>query len=249
MKRMENGLKSIFFLLLIPCFNLGYGQVTIERSVIGSAGSDADNGNIKITSTIGEPIINTGENSPRFYTQGFQQPVRIVDEIFYSITIEDATCVGVSNGFASISDISGCNAPYTILWSNGATGELNTRLTAGDYSVQITSADGCNTDLYNFTIGTISNSPCAIKFYSGITPNGDGVNDKWFIDSLESYTVNEVNIYNRLGNRVWKGVNYDNINVVWSGENLSGGESPSDTYFFVFEAKGILEKGWIELTR
>lgn len=245
----KNSMKQLFILTLSFCSLVGFSQATIERSVIGVAGSDGDNGNIKITSTIGEPIINTGENNPKFYTQGFQQPVRVIDEIFYSITTEDASCAGVSNGFASISDISGCSGPYTILWSNGFTGELNTRLAAGDYTVQITSTDGCSTDSYSFTIGTINNSPCSIKFYSGITPNGDGINDKWIIDSLESFTINDVNIYNRLGNRVWKGSNYDNINVVWSGENLSGGESPSDTYFFIFEAKGIIEKGWIELTR
>lgn len=246
--KLENIILFLCILLALAISN-SFAQVQIERSVIGVAGSDADNGNTKITSTIGEPIINTGENSPRFYTQGFQQPVRIVDDIFYDITIEKASCLGVSNGLARISNINGCDGPYSILWSNGVTGELNSRLAAGNYSVQITSADGCETETYNFTIETVNNSPCAIRFYTGITPNGDGINDKWVIDSLESYTVNEVNIYNRLGNRVWNGTNYDNINVVWSGENLSGGESPSDTYFFVFEASGIIEKGWIELTR
>ena len=43
--------------------------------------------------------------------------------------------------------------------------------------------------------------------------------------------------------------NYDNVNVVWDGTNQSGGDLPSDTYFFVFESDGEFEKGWIELTR
>lgn len=247
MKEIHYKILSLFSLIMLAQTLLA--QVTIERSVIGVAGSDANNGNTKITSTIGESIINTGENSPRVYTQGFQQPVRIIDEIFYSITVENATCIGVDNGLARISNIKGCSGPYTILWSNGATGELNTRLAPGDYSVQITSADNCSTDSYNFTVTAINNSPCSVKFYSGITPNGDGINDSWVIDSLQAFSVNEVNIYNRLGNRVWRGSNYDNINVVWSGENLSGGDSPSDTYFFTFEAAGLTEKGWIELTR
>jgi gliding motility-associated-like protein len=232
-------------------------QVTIERSVIGVTGSDVTNGNIKITSTIGEPIINTGNNDPRFYTQGFQQPVRITDNIFYEVVVEDATCDGISNGHARLFGIEGCEGPYTVVWSNGVTNvistiadtAINSNLQTGNYSVQIRSNDGCVTQNYTFTVGTISNQPCKLKFYTGITPNGDGINDTWIIDSLELYPVNEINIFNRLGNRVWKGENYDNNSIVWDGTNLSGGTSPSDTYFFVFEAKGVLEKGWIELTR
>ncbi len=224
-------------------------QFQIERSVIGVAGSDTGNGNTKITSTIGEPIINTGEASPRFYTQGFQQPVRIIDQIFYEIEVQDASCIGQSNGLARITHISGCDGPYTILWSNGKSGELNTNLAPGTYTVQITSNDGCTTDSYTFEVTTISGQACILKFYTGITPNGDGINDQWIIDNIEAFPNSEVNIYNRLGNRVWRGSNYDNVNTVWAGENLSGGDSPSDTYFFTFESDAIFERGWIELIR
>ena len=58
-------------------------------------------------------------------------------------------------------------------------------------------------------------------------------------------------IYDRNGNRVFDATNYDNINVVWGGQNRSGGDLPSDTYFYIFSTAdgGINEKGWIELTR
>lgn len=226
-----------------------FSQVQVTRSVIGAAASDASNGNTKLSSTVGETMINTAENSPRVYTQGFQQPVRIVDLVFYDILIEDASCIGIDNGFASIGNITGCSGPYTILWSNGKTGPNNRNLAPGEYSVQITSNDGCVTQTYNFSIATISGSPCLLKFYTGITPNNDGLNDKWIIDNIEAFPQNEITIFNRLGNTVWKGSNYDNNNVVWAGENLSGNDSPSDTYFFVFESDGVFERGWIELTR
>ncbi|KAA3645756.1 MAG: hypothetical protein DWP98_11105 [Bacteroidetes bacterium] len=221
----------------------------IDRSVIGVTGSEGSNGNTIVTSTIGETVIQTLDNAPYFYTQGFQQPVRIQDLIFYDITVEPASCIGQNNGFARIENITGCSGPYTILWSNGKTGSFNGNLGAGEYFVQITSSDNCTSQNYNFTVGTISNEPCILKFYSGITPNADGINDKWVIDNIEAFPENEVNIFNRLGNRIYKATNYNNNNVVWSGQNLSGGNSPSDTYFFVFEASGVIEKGWIELTR
>ena len=94
-----------------------------------------------------------------------------------------------------------------------------------------------------------NNLPCLLKFYSGITPNGDGLNETWIIDNIELFPSNEVIFYNRLGNKVWEGTNYDNSNVVWGGQNLSGNELPSDTYFYIFESGSNVEKGWVELTR
>lgn len=248
-------MKQAFFKYLLALasilslvFNI-QAQVSIDRSLIGTAGSAGSNGNTQLNSSIGEPIINTAENSPRFYTQGFQQPVRIVDLVFFDLRVEDASCIGLSNGFASVANLTGCTGPYTILWSNGQTGLENRNLAPGNYSVQITSTDGCVTQTVNFNIETISKARCILQFYTGITPNGDGFNDSWVIDNIEAFPSNEVHIYNRLGNLVWEGTNYNNSSIVWKGENLSGNPSPSDTYFFVFEADGAQEKGWIELTR
>ena len=52
-----------------------------------------------------------------------------------------ATC-GNANGSIDI-DITGGTAPYTFLWSNGATTEDNTNLTPGVYSPTVTDANGC----------------------------------------------------------------------------------------------------------
>lgn len=243
-------MKQLFFFSIMICLNVSLNaQIQLERQVIGIGGSENSNGNTTVTSTIGETIINTGESSPRFYTQGFQQPFRIIDEINYDIELQDASCIGQSNGLARITNITGCTGPYTILWSNGKSGELNSNLTPGNYSVQIISNDGCNSETFAFEVKTISETACLLKFYTGFTPNADGVNDTWVIDNIEAFPENEINIYNRLGNRVYQAKNYNNSTKVWKGENLSGGDSPSDTYFFTFESSGMFEKGWIELIR
>lgn len=221
----------------------------IERSVIGVAGSEGINGKTALNSTVGEAVIRTLDNNPYYYTQGFQQPIFFQDTISYNIVVEPASCVGQDNGFARVENITGCEAPYTILWSNSKNGEYNGNLSPGSYFVQISSANGCTSHNYRFKVGLISSEPCLIKFYSGFTPNNDGFNDTWIIDNVNLYPENEINIYNRLGSRVYKAKNYDNDRVVWRGQNLSGEDSPSDTYFFVFEADDIIEKGWIELTR
>lgn len=95
------------------------------------------------------------------------------------------------------------------------------------------------------TTGTIS----PLKFYTGITPNEDGENDTWKIDGITRFSRNTVSLYNRWGDKVWSGKNYDNVTVIWSGKNDSGGLLPDATYFYMVEADGTTYKGWVELTR
>jgi gliding motility-associated-like protein len=53
-----------------------------------------------------------------------------------------ATC-GASNGAASVS-ISGGTAPYSTVWSSGASGNNASSLAAGSYTVTVTDAKGCS---------------------------------------------------------------------------------------------------------
>ena len=58
-----------------------------------------------------------------------------------TFTKEDASC-GASDGSATVS-VSGGTAPYTYLWSTGATGTTINNLAVGSYTCFITDASGC----------------------------------------------------------------------------------------------------------
>ncbi|WP_188477393.1 SprB repeat-containing protein, partial [Phaeocystidibacter marisrubri] len=59
-----------------------------------------------------------------------------------NVTSSDVTCFGLSDGTAN-STPSGGEAPYSILWSTGATTQTITGLSAGNYYVTVTDNRGC----------------------------------------------------------------------------------------------------------
>jgi gliding motility-associated-like protein len=244
-------------ILLLLINSSSFAQVTLGRQVIGTTGSFATGTNITVSSTVGEAVVQT-LSSPNFIlTQGFQQTLK-VDSILDDVLITNETCLGAKNGKIEIFNILGC-AP------NSSTGQYQVvikpvddtltqlgfdTLSSGEYNVVIIGNNGC---VYATTIfvGLDSDENCLLKFYSGITPNGDNKNDVWWIDNIELFPENTVQIYNRWGNEVWVGTNYDNGEVIWEGLNRSGAEMPDATYFYVAKITGIDNPftGWVELTR
>ena len=82
-------------------------------------------------------------------------------------------------------------------------------------------------------------------FPNGISPNGDGKNEKFIIGGLEKYPGSALYIFNRWGGQVYQSKDYRND---WTGAGLSEG-----TYYYVLEVKqpdGIKKfKGWVTLVR
>ena len=85
-----------------------------------------------------------------------------------------------------------------------------------------------------------------------VTPNGDGINDTWFIGNIDKYPDNQVAIFDRWGSSIYQAQNYNNSSICWSG-NLEGdhsgtGGAPSGTYYYQIEiSDGRRFKGFIEL--
>ena len=77
------------------------------------------------------------------------------------------------------------------------------------------------------------------------TPDGDGINDTFFIVGAENYDMIELEVYNRWGAQVYRKTRYQNE---WAGEGLNGG-----TYYYVIKLKKASEsrtlKGWVLIKR
>jgi len=72
-------------------------------------------------------------------------------------------------------------------------------------------------------------------FPNVITPNGDGFNDYFVIDNIDTWDEHKLLIYNRWGKTVLETTSYNNN---WNGDNVASG-----TYFYVFTYKrGSVQK-------
>lgn len=115
------------------------------------------------------------------------------------------------------------------------TGQFVTATNPQEVYVRLQDANGC------FTTGSfmLSTRKCPPETYNYITPNGDGLNDGFFVKGLRNVFLNfKMSIYNRWGNLVWTG---DHSRPDWDGvanESKVGSGStavPDGTYYFVLE--------------
>ncbi len=80
----------------------------------------------------------------------------------------------------------------------------------------------------------------ALTAYNAFSPNGDGVNDLFTVAYKEIKTY-RLQIFNRWGNLIFE---TDNPAQGWDGR-YNGGEVPEGTYYYLIEATGLDEKGYL----
>ncbi len=81
-----------------------------------------------------------------------------------------------------------------------------------------------------------------------VTPNGDGVNDRWVIPNIDMYPDNEVMVYDKAGRAVFAKRGYNNE---WDG-TVNGKLLKEDAYFYVikFNKDGALPiRGYVSIVR
>lgn len=72
--------------------------------------------------------------------------------------------------------------------------------------------------------------PYCVKIMNAFSPNGDGINDRWFLTTADACTQKvTVNVYNRYGQMVYSNRNYSNN---WDGTS-NGKPLPDGTYYYV----------------
>jgi len=109
--------------------------------------------------------------------------------------------------------------------SNTATPEVEPEQTF-TYYVEGFDGNGCA----GFdSVVVLMKSDSDLVFYNTFTPNGDGINDTWYIGNIFHYPNNDLSIYNRYGKIVYFSHQYQNQ---WDGKSMDA-ILPAATYYYV----------------
>lgn len=140
----------------------------------------------------------------------------------------------------------------TALWSPSASLDSTTiftptatPVTTTQYMLTVTDNNSCiTTDSVLITVYSLEFDGMVSNLF---TPNGDGINDTWYIQGIHGFPDNEVLIYNIYGNLVYNKKGYAND---WKG-TYNGKELPDGTYYFVlrFDDSDTVIKGSLDILR
>lgn len=114
------------------------------------------------------------------------------------------------------------------------------------YTLTVTDNNSCiETDSVTITIYTLEYDGMVANLF---TPNGDGINDTWYVQNILNFPENEVFIYNIYGNLVYQKKGYTND---WDG-TYNNAPLPDGTYYFVLkftDPKELIIKGSVDILK
>jgi len=118
--------------------------------------------------------------------------------------------------------------------------------TDGDKYIVLVAKDANGCEAYD-TVQVIV-IPCEsdLKIPNVFTPNGDNLNDTYYIKYLCPITDFLITIYNRWGNVVYKSNDY---NFHWNGKDDNGKECSDGVYYYIIHGKKKKLYGYINLIR
>ncbi|WP_091465470.1 gliding motility-associated C-terminal domain-containing protein [Flavobacterium urocaniciphilum] len=166
-----------------------------------------------------------------------------------TITVEDTTApifngILPQDGFADCDNIPAAATLTATDNCGNVTITYDEQNVSGDCSSQYklirtwTATDDCgNASTHTQTISL----SCYVKIWNAVSPDGDGVNDIFFLEGIDCYPNNSVEIYNRWGVKVFETKGYDNTTKVFKG--YSDGRAtintnellPTGTYFYILK--------------
>lgn len=210
--------------------------------------ADADAGtNMLVDPTVysssgGTVYVRIEDNNTGCYGTGEFQ-IEVLTQIDPSNIGLEGECIN-DEYTITVSPLNGGFDPATVTyeWSGGSstnnTGAQFIATEDGEYTVTVTTADGCSSS----QTFTVINSMCS--FPQGISPNGDNLNDSW---DLRAFRVRELEIFNSHGRSVYKKMNYTNE---WTGQTNDNDALPVGTYFYVLRLEnGEMKNGWVYLNK
>lgn len=179
------------------------------------------------TNTITYSVTITSPNCPSksYDVVVTVHPLPTVSVCCFTTIYEGATALLTASGATyyqwSALNSSGLTTPY----SNPTTVEPTTTTL---YYVYGEDENGC-LDFDTVTVEVIPDS--TLNFYNTFSPNGDQINDFFYIGNIQKYPQARLEVFTRTGQLVYAKTGYDNS---WDGTNY-GDKLPEATYYLVLD--------------
>jgi gliding motility-associated-like protein len=103
----------------------------------------------------------------------------------------------------------------------------------GTYTATLVAINGTCADTAHIVI--VAEVPTTISVPNIFSPNGDGVNDEFFIINTGMRSMN-CDIFNRWGQLLWT---LTAPNQSWDGKLINGDKAPEGTYMYILQAQGL----------
>ncbi len=131
-------------------------------------------------------------------------------------------------GSSSTSNVTYLWSPNTPISLNNVTSRQPVASPVNDtyYTLEVTSDDGCVAKDIVFV--KVLKAP---KVPNAFSPNGDGINDRWDIEYLDTYPGAVIEVFNIYGQKVFRSVGYSKA---WDG-TYNGKPLPIGTYYYIIE--------------
>lgn len=185
---------------------------TIYVSVVNTMSGCSKTEQFIINSFV-SPLVNINTSIPYEVCPNATEPISITAEAL-NFNVNDVTIEWDLDG--------------TVLNGEDAL-TINSVLLQGDYTITVT--DNVTTCTASSTVNVVELVSCVIP--QGISPNNDGLNDRF---DLSSYSVQSLEVFNRNGRKVF--IKSDGYKDEWFGQTDDGDELPTGTYYYIMKYRG-----------
>jgi gliding motility-associated-like protein len=255
-----------------PSIVQGADDIT-NQTVIICLGVATD---LTVANTLGNETITWTRNGTS--TIGTNQTVTISESGEYEVKADNGTCSATVSTIIDVQEIevvaqasaTAIDLEESVDLSGNVTGDIGNSMTyvwsdenqgktyPNSLSITITPEQ---TDTYQLLVtdqvtgcnGTSESQEVIVylplQIPNAFTPNGDGINDVWVIEGLESYPDATVLIYNRWGQKIYEkrgGFDY------WDGVNLNGKDVTTSTFYYIIylgDERGLKIQGDVSVIR
>ena len=185
------------------------------------------------------PQVNPSSTTKYYLTATTVQGCTVSDSILITVgqnlfsgirlDVFNPIC-GATNGEIRINDLDNSFAPYQFNFNQAGYTSMPyyLNLGGGNYTIQIKDNVGCIFDTTAVLLSSQLDETVVIP--NCFSPNGDGINDTWYISGTCIQTMG-CKIFNRWGEQV---KSISSVNESWDGK-YKGEQVPDGVYFYVLE--------------